>query len=226
MDKTKEQLYSELKELTEEKRKQLKTVLDDIVESGTLSVHLVNIPKCLDLCTQYNIGLKELVKYLDKYLDMEINDLNKFCEYREVSVQQIDIENPYFYESLNITLCPQIENTFLGDLFCYVSFSYQQMLKDFIENYLEHGNAFTEYLCDNGFISADIYSDGFYDLITVKELSTIFTEQEKFFKNELEKLKSLQSSLYVCMYKLNAISRNFKHRFSGYLDYLGFERKH
>lgn len=33
MSKTKEQLYNELKELTEENRKQIKEILDDIVES-------------------------------------------------------------------------------------------------------------------------------------------------------------------------------------------------
>ena len=46
MSKTKEQLYNELKELTEENRKQIKEILDDIVESGILSTLLVKIPKC------------------------------------------------------------------------------------------------------------------------------------------------------------------------------------
>ena len=99
-----------------------------------------------------------------------------------------------------------------------LNFSSQQELKNFIENYVEYKEAFTEYLCDNGFLSADIYSDGFYELVTVKELALILEEYKKFFKDELDKLKSMQVSLNECENKLNEIFGAFKHRFSEYLE--------
>lgn len=42
MHKTKLQLYNELKELTEENRKQIKEILDELVESGALSTYTLN----------------------------------------------------------------------------------------------------------------------------------------------------------------------------------------
>ena len=41
MYKTKEQLYEELKELTEESRKQFKSILDDIIKSEALLAHIM-----------------------------------------------------------------------------------------------------------------------------------------------------------------------------------------
>ena len=212
MSKTKEQLYNELKELTEENRKQIKEILDDIVESGILSTLLVKIPKCQDLCNQYEITKKELVNLLEDYLNKEVELFVESCTWRRVTVQLSYSEDSNFYEVIKVTLCPETENTFLDDLFYFRSLSYTEVLKDFVEDYLEHSDAFTEYLCANDFISADIYSEGFYDLVTVKELSPIFAEYENFFKDELD--------------KLNKITDTFEQDFSNHLENFGFERKH
>ena len=226
MSKTKEQLYNELKELTEENRKQIKEILDDIVESGILSTLLVKIPKCQDLCNQYEITKKELVNLLEDYLNKEVELFVESCTWRRVTVQLSYSEDSNFYEVIKVTLCPETENTFLDDLFYFRSLSYTEVLKDFVEGYLEHSDAFTEYLCANDFISADIYSEGFYDLVTVKELSPIFAEYENFFKDELDKLKGIITSLYECGDKLNKITDTFEQDFSNHLENFGFERKH
>lgn len=219
MNKTKLQLYNELKELTEESREQIKAILDDIVESGVLSAHVVNIPECLDLCSQFNMTPKKLKELLDAYLDMQICILKYTCNYRKISMHLVDVEDGRFYKTFHIAFCPLEENIFLWDaVFCLLNFSSQQELKNFIENYVEYKEAFTEYLCDNCFVSADIYSDGFYELVTVKELALILEEYEKFFKDELDKLKSMQVSLNECENKLNEIFGAFKHRFSEYLE--------
>lgn len=219
MGKRKEQLYSELKALTEENRKQIKETLDSIVKSGVLSVHIVNIPECLDLCSQFNMTPKKLKELLDAYLDMQICILKYTCNYRKISMHLVDVEDCRFYKTFHVAFCPLAENTFLWDsVFCLLNFSSQQELKNFIENYVEYKEAFTEYLCDNGFVSADIYSDGFYELVTVKELSSILEEYKAFFKDELDKLKNMQVSLNECENKLNEIFGTFKHRFSEYLD--------
>lgn len=215
MSKTKLQLYNELKELTEENRKQINAILDDIVESGVLSAHVVNVPECLDLCSQFNMTPKKLKEVLDTYLDMQICTLKYFCNYRKISMHLVDVEDGRFYKTFHIAFCPLEENTFLWDaVFCLLNFSSQQELKAFIENYVEYKEAFTEYLCDNGFLSADIYSD----VVTVKELSLILEEYKKFFKDELDKLKSMHVSLNECENKLNEIFGAFKHRFSEYLE--------
>lgn len=221
MNKTKLQLYNELKELTEENRKQIKAILDDIVKSGVLSAHVVNVPECLDLCNQFNMTPKKLKEVLDTYLDMQICTLKYFCNYRKISMHLVDVEDGRFYKTFHIAFCPLEENTFLWDtVFCLLNFSSQQELKNFIENYVEYKEAFTEYLCDNGFLSADIYSDGFYELVTVKELSLILEEYKKFFKDELDKLKSMHVSLNECESKLNEIFGSFENRFSEYLEWV------
>ena len=232
MNKTKLQLYEELKKLTEISREQIKDILNDIIESGVLKRHFLNVPHYKHLCDEYNIGdigRKYLDEHLNTFINSQISELEEYCDCHGVNIELTeiaDLTTKDLFFSKSVFLIPRREDIMIDDIFYYNGCNCQEELKEFINDYLESNEAFTEYLCDNGFISADIYSDGFYELITVKELSTILTEQEEFFKNELEKLKSLQSSLYVCMYKLNQISRNFKHRFSGYLDYLGFERKH
>lgn len=226
MSKTKEQLYNELKELTEENRKQIKEILDDIVESGILSTLLVKIPKCQDLCNQYEITKKELVNLLEDYLNKEVELFVESCTWRRVTVQLSYSEDSNFYEVIKVTLCPETENTFLDGLFYFRSLSYTEVLKDFVEDYLEHSDAFTEYLCANDFISADIYSEGFYDLVTVKELSPIFAEYENFFKDELDKLNGIITSLYECGDKLNKITDTFEQDFSNHLENFSFERKH
>lgn len=222
MHKTKLQLYNELKELTEENRKQIKEILDELVESGALSTYTLNVPKCSNFNYLYDTEPKKLEEYLDNYIETEVDYFQEFCEYREISLQSADIENPEFYESICFSFCPQADNTILEDLFQYINFSYQTELKDFIEDYLEHGDSFTEYLCDNGFISADIYSEGFYDLVAVRELSLIFAECENFFKDELDKLKMIQTSLYECRNRLNKISDKFEQNFIEYLDDMGY----
>lgn len=226
MSKTKEQLYNELKELTEENRKQIKEILDDIVESRILSTLLVKIPKCQDLCNQYEITKKELVNLLEDYLNKEVELFVESCNWRRVTVQLSYSEDSNFYEIIKVTLCPETENTFLDNLFCFRSSSYTEELKDFSEDYLEHSDAFTEYLCANDYISADIYSEGFYDLITVKELQQIFPEYENFFKDELDKLRGIITSLYECGDRLNKITDTFERDFSNHLENFGFERKH
>lgn len=221
MNKTKLQLYNELKALTEESRKQIKKTLDSIVKSGVLSTHIVNVPECLDLCSQFNMTPKKLKELLDAYLDMQICTLKYFCNYRKISMHLVDVKDSWFYKMFHIAFCPLTENTFLWDaVFCLLNFSSQQELKAFIENYVEYKEAFTEYLCDNGFVSADIYSDDFYELVTVKELSLILEEYKAFFKDELDKLKNIQVSLNECENKLNEIFGPFENRFSEYLEWV------
>lgn len=221
MNKTKLQLYNELKALTEESRKQIKKTLDSIVKSGVLSAHVVNVPEFLDLCSQFNMTPKKLKELLDAYLDMQICTLKYFCNYRKIFMHLVDVEDSRFYKTFHIAFCPLAENTFLWDaVFCLLNFSSQQELKAFIENYVEYKEAFTEYLCDNCFVSADIYSDGFYELVTVKELALILEEYKKFFKDELDKLKSIQASLNECENKLNEIFGAFENRFSEYLEWV------
>lgn len=222
MDKTKEQLYEELKELTEESRKQVKELLDGMVESGVLSTYTINIPRFLHFSNHYDIEPEKLADKLDAYVELVVSEFEDYCNYRDISIQTADIENPDFYESLVIAFCPQTDATLLGDLFYFVNFSYQETLREFVENYVEYGNAFTEYLCDNGFISADIYSENFYDLITIKGLQGIFDECKEFFKYELVKLKKLQTKLCECESKLKELDSTFEHRFGEYLENLGY----
>lgn len=223
MHKTKLQLYNELKELTEENRKQIKEILDELVESGALSTYTPNVPKCSNFNYLYDTEPKKLEEYLDNYIETEVDYFQEFCEYREISLQSADIENPEFYESICFSFCPQADNTILEDLFQYINFSYQTELKDFIEDYLEHGDSFTEYLCDNGFISADIYSEDFYALATVKELQIVLVEYKEVFQEEINKLKKLQNNLYACVSKLEEIINEFPENFGKYLGGMGYD---
>lgn len=226
MHKTKEQLYNELKELTEENRKQIKEILSAIVDSEVLSTILVKIPKCQDLRNQYDVTHKELIDLLEDYLNREVEILVESCNWRRVSVQLSYSDDSNFYEIIKVTLCPETENTFLDDLFLIRKSSYTEELKDFVDDYVEHGDAFTEYLCANDYISADIYSEGFYDLVTVKELSQIFAEYENFFKDELDNLRDMITCLYECGDRVNKITDTFEQDFSNHLENCGFERKH
>ena len=54
--------------------------------------------------------------------------------------------------------------------------------------------------------------------VAVRELSLIFAECENFFKDELDKLKMIQTSLYECRNRLNKISDKFEQNFIEYLD--------
>lgn len=80
MHKTKLQLYNELKELTEENRKQIKEILDELVESGALSTYTLNVPKCLNFNYLYDTEPKKLEEYLDNYIETEVDYFQEFCE--------------------------------------------------------------------------------------------------------------------------------------------------
>ena len=43
-------------------------------------------------------------------------------------------------------------------------------------------------MCDNSITSADIYSEDFYELATVKELQIILVEYKEVFQEEINKL--------------------------------------
>lgn len=227
MNKTKLQLYEELKELTEENRKQIKEILDDMVDSGVLATHTLNIPDCLNTHANYDITPEDLEERLNCFTDMAVSAFSDYCEHRGIFLHMLGLEDSEFdvsdyRASFNIAFNPQPENTLLGDRFYYVNFSHEETLREFIENYVEYKEAFTEYLCDNGYISADIYSDGFYELVTVEQLKMILTECKEFFSCELDKLKMLQTSLCECENKLREISNTFEHRFYVYLDEIGY----
>lgn len=49
-----------------------------------------------------------------------------------------------------------------------------------------------------------------------------FAECENFFKDELDKLKMIQTSLYECRNRLNKISDKFEQNFIEYLDDMGY----
>lgn len=222
MHKTKLQLYNELKELTEENRKQIKEILDELVESGALSTYTLNVPKCSNFNYLYDTEPKKLEEYLDNYIETEVDYFQEFCEYREISLQSADIENPEFYESICFSFCPQADNTILEDLFTYLAYNYQDQLKEFIEDYFDHDDTFSEYMCDNSITSADIYSEDFYELATVKELQIVLVEYKEVFQEEINKLKKLQNNLYACVSKLEEIINEFPENFGKYLGGMGY----
>jgi hypothetical protein len=226
MYKTKEQLYNELKELTEENRKQIKEILDDIVESDILSAHLINIPKCLDLFNQYNISPKELNDCLDDYLKFDLEAFCDYCDWLGVFTHITFLSDSNFFDSFKITICPETENTFLDDLFPFRQSSYTEDLKQFIEDYVDHADSFTGYLCDNCFIATDIYSEDFYELATVKLIWASLDKYQKFFNSEIEKLKVIRNDLYECGDRINETFGKFEQRFTKHLGNIGFERKH
>lgn len=78
-------------------------------------------------------------------------------------------------------------------------------------------------MCDNSITSADIYSEDFYELATVKELQIVLVEYKEVFQEEINKLKKLQNNLYACVSKLEEIINEFPENFGKYLGGMGYD---
>lgn len=218
MYKTKEQLYNELKELTEESRKKFKSILNDIVKSEALLAHSTKVPTAYNLIDDFDISELEFRDMFENFVSFQYNDLYTFCGYWDMVVLLKSGRN-----SNKVYFLPKADDTILEDLFAYLSYNYQDQLKEFIEDYFDHDDTFSEYMCDNSITSADIYSEDFYELATVKELQIILTEYKEVFQEEIDKLKKLQNSLYACVSKLEDIISGFTDNFRKYLEDMGYE---
>lgn len=217
MSRTKEQLYNELKELTTESRKQFKSILDDIIKSEALLAHSTKVPMAYNLIDDFDISELEFRDMFENFVS-SYDDLYTFCDYWNVRVLLKEGRN-----SNKVYFLPRAEDTILEDLFSYRAYNYQDSLKEFIEDYIEHDDAFSEYMCDNSITSADIYSEDFYELATVKELQIILEEYKEVFQEEIHKLKKLQNNLYACVSKLEEIINEFPENFKEYLERMGYE---
>lgn len=218
MYKTKEQLYEELKELTEESRKQFKRILNDIVKSEALLAHSTKVPTAYNLIDDFDISELEFRDMFENFVSFQYNDLYTFCDYWDMVVLLKSGRN-----SNKVYFLPKADDTILEDLFAYRAYNYQDQLKEFIEDYFDHDDAFSEYMCDNSITSADIYSKDFYELATVKELQIILAEYKEVFQEEIDKLKKLQNNLYACVSKLEDIINEFPENFRKYLEDMGYE---
>ena len=218
MHKTKLQLYNELKELTEENRKQIKEILDELVESGALLAHSTKVPMAYNLIDDFDISELECRDMFENFVSSQYDTLYTFCDYWNVRVLLKEGRN-----SNKVYFLPKAENTILEDLFTYLAYNYQDQLKEFIEDYFDHDNTFSEYMCDNSITSADIYSEDFYELATVKELQIILAEYKEVFQEEINKLKKLQNNLYACVSKLEEIINEFPENFGKYLGGMGYD---
>lgn len=218
MYKTKEQLYEELKELTEESRKQFKSILDDIVKSEALLAHSTKVPMAFNLIDDFDISELEFRDMFENFISFQYNDLYTFCDYWDMVVLLKSGRN-----SNKVYFLPKADDTILEDLFAYLSYNYQDQLKEFIEDYFDHDDTFSEYMCDNSITSTDIYSEDFYELATVKELQIILAEYKEVFQEEINKLKKLQNNLYACVSKLEDIINEFPDNFRKYLEDMGYE---
>ena len=219
MYKTKEQLYEELKELTEESRKQFKGILDDIIESEALLAHSTKVPMAYNLIDDFDISELEFRDMFENFVSFQYNDLYTFCDYWDMVVLLKSGRN-----SNKVYFLPKADDTILEDLFAYLAYNYQDQLKEFIEDYFDHDDTFSEYMCDNSITSTDIYSEDFYELATVKELQIILAEYKEVFQEEIDKLKKLQNNLYACVGKLEDIINEFPENFEKYLEDMGYER--
>lgn len=219
MDKNKLQLYEELKELTTESRKQFKSILDDIIKSEALLAHSTKVPMGFNLIDDFDISELEFRDMFENFVSSQYDDLYTFCNYWNVLILLKEGRN-----SNKVYFLPRAEDTILEDLFSYRAYNYQDSLKEFIEDYIEHDDAFSEYMCDNSITSADIYSEDFYELATVKELQIILEEYKEVFQEEIHKLKRLQNNLYACVGKLEDIINEFTENFGKYLENMGYER--
>lgn len=219
MYKTKEQLYEELKELTEESRKQFKGILDDIIESEALLAHSTKVPMAFNLIDDFDISELEFRDMFENFVSFQYNDLYTFCDYWDMVVLLKSGRN-----SNKVYFLPKADDTILEDLFAYRAYNYQDQLKEFIEDYFDHDDSFSEYMCDNSITSTDIYSEDFYELATVKELQIILAEYKEVFQEEIDKLKKLQNNLYACVGKLEDIINGFPENFEKYLEDMGYER--
>lgn len=68
MAKTKEQLYEELKEVTEESRKQVKGLLDGIVKSEALLAHSTKVPMGFNLIDDFDISELEFRDMFENFV--------------------------------------------------------------------------------------------------------------------------------------------------------------
>lgn len=219
MSKTKEQLYNELKELTTETRKRFKSILDDIITSEALLAHSTKVPMAYNLIDDFDISELEFRDMFENFVSFQYNDLYTFCDYWDMVVLLKSGRN-----SNKVYFLPKADDTILEDLFAYLSYNYQDQLKEFIEDYFDHDDTFSEYMCDNSITSTDIYSEYFYELATVKELQIILVEYKEVFQEEIDKLKKLQNNLYACVGKLEDIINEFPENFEKYLEDMGYER--
>ena len=219
MYKTKEQLYEELKELTEESRKRFKRILNDIVKSEALLAHSTKVPMAFNLIDDFDISELEFRDMFENFVSFQYNDLYTFCDYWDMVVLLKSGRN-----SNKVYFLPKADDTILEDLFAYRAYNYQDQLKEFIEDYFDHDDSFSEYMCDNSITSTDIYSEDFYELATVKELQIILAEYKEVFQEEIDKLKKLQNNLYACVGKLEDIINEFPENFEKYLEDMGYER--
>lgn len=217
MSRTKEQLYNELKELTTESRKQFKSILDDIIKSEALLAHSTKVPMAYNLIDDFDISELEFRDMFENFVSSQYDDLYTFCNYWNVLILLKAGRN-----SNKVYFLPRAEDTILEDLFSYRAYTYQDSLKEFIEDYVEHDENFSEYMCDNSITSADIYSEDFYELATVKELQIILAEYKEVFQEEINKLKKLQNNLYACVGKLEDIINMFAENFGKYLEDMGY----
>ena len=217
MDKNKLQLYNELKELITEKRKQFKGILDDIIKSEALLAHSTKVPMGFNLIDDFDISELEFRDMFENFVSSQYDELYTFCDYWNVKVLLKAGRN-----SNKVYFLPKADGTILEDLFTYLAYNYQDQLKEFIEDYFDHDDTFSEYMCDNSITSADIYSEDFYELATVKELQTILTEYKEVFQEEIDKLKKLQNNLYACVGKLEDIINEFPENFGKYLEDMGY----
>ena len=218
MSRTKEQLYNELKELTTESRKQFKSILDDIIKSEALLAHSTKVPMAYNLIDDFDISELEFRDMFENFVSSQYDTVYTFCDYWNVRVLLKEGRN-----SNKVYFLPKAENTILEDLFTYLAYNYQDQLKEFIEDYFDHDDTFSEYMCDNSITSADIYSEDFYELATVKELQIVLVEYNEVFQEEINKLKKLQNNLYACVSKLEEIINGFADNFKEYLERMGYE---
>ena len=154
----------------------------------------------------------------ENFVSSQYDDLYTFCDYWDVRVLLKAGRN-----SNKVYFLPKADGTILEDLFAYLAYNYQDQLKEFIEDYFDHDNTFSEYMCDNSITSADIYSEDFYELATVKELQIILAEYKEVFQEEIDKLKKLQNNLYACVSKLEEIINEFPENFGKYLGGMGYD---
>ena len=218
MSRTKEQLCNELKELTTESRKQFKSILDDIIKSEALLAHSTKVPMAYNLIDDFDISELEFRDMFENFVSSQYDTLYTFCDYWNVRVLLKEGRN-----SNKVYFLPKAENTILEDLFTYLAYNYQDQLKEFIEDYFDHDDTFSEYMCDNSITSADIYSEDFYELATVKELQIVLVEYKEVSQEEINKLKKLQNNLYACVSKLEEIINEFPENFGKYLGGMGYD---
>ena len=100
----------------------------------------------------------------ENFVSFQYNDLYTFCDYWDMVVLLKSGRN-----SNKVYFLPKADDTILEDLFAYRAYNYQDQLKEFIEDYFDHDDSFSEFMCDNSITSADIYSEDFYELATVKK---------------------------------------------------------